>query len=55
MCSGPHSSYYTTTKDENFDFNSWQKSLDAAEIRDIEVRCQQLMDLLGYQRFQPQK
>ena len=51
MCSD----YYSTSRNENFDFNSWQKSLGLAEIRDIEEGCQQLMDLLGYQRFQPQK
>ena len=46
--------YYSTTRGENFTFNSWQKTMSLAKIRDVEAGCRQLMDLVGYRRFQPQ-
>ena len=43
--------YYSTLRKSNFNINSWQKRLGMKAIRNIEGRCQALMDTMGYRRF----
>ena len=43
--------YYSTVRMSNYNINSWQKRLGMKAIRNIEGRCQALMDTMGYSRF----